>query len=614
MKKRYLLFGAVLALSVAASAVALTGCSAPKEKVPEITERVRYSEATNPYAELTYNEFPGIDDWNAKLTTAPIYYQFEGSYSEAYQGNYNRDYLYMNCYEDGSLHATWGGSSNYYGYWTNIDKSGKENLVLHVLNYNGDEYNGGIYDLVCDKANAEYYEYGSNIYNPLNGGRTVTISGYHYSPISRLEVTTSAENTDYIINDSFTTAGLVVTVHRENGKSIDIDKDSYGKRDCRVQFSGFDGQTEGEQDITVKYINTEVQTTYKVSVLGIKSLAVDTAKGKVNYHVGDELDKTGLSVVATRTDDKPVNVDPMSNRLRFEGFDASEATDSQSVSVTLDGQYTASYDIKVWAIDSLEVDASTAQTEYFVGDKVNKENIKVNATFKDGVTDEISAERFDIEGFDSSAAAESQTVNVSFQGLKKPFTVKIIAPEYTGNAKYGNETGEVKIKIVTPDTCQYTYKGTTLDLGYTTMNVGGTTVYGLTLPEGSPVSQETFDSLHKQYVFDKENFTLSMMSVYEIPSDHRRAEQEPMPGIGGNTEQRFILINEEEGTATLTYKYWYAMHSDTFVCKYTLENGIFTFTECIDSTVGASGSQYANLYKTWRLTENFEALKYTPEE
>lgn len=615
MNKRYLIIGALLTLGVTCSAVALAGCEPPEEKVPEITEKVRYSEKTNPYAELLWNEFPDIDDWAAKQTDAPIYYQFEGSYSEAYQGNYNRDYLYMNCYEDGSLHATWGGRNNYYGYWTNVDKRGNQDLVLHVLNYNGSEYNSGIYDLVCDKTNADYYEYSSNIYNTLNGGRTITISGYHYSPIKSLEITTSPENTDYIINDSFTTKGLVVTVNRENGKSIAIDQESFGKSDCRVKFSGFDGKTEGEQEIKVNYIYTDVEATYKVSVLGIKSIAVDAAKGKVNYHVGDEFDKNGLSVVATRTDDKKVNVDSTSRRLKYEGFDAKEATDKQTITVKLDNTYSATFDIKVYAIDKLEIDASQAKKEYFVGDKVSKDNIKVMATFKDGVTDEVAAARFDIEDFDSSRAVESQTVNVAFQGLKKPFTVKIVAPEFKGTGKYGAEKGEVKIKVVTPDECEYTYKGKTITLNYKTMNAAGKTIYNLSLPAGSSVSEDEFNSLHKQYILDKEDFSLTMATVYEIPSDDRRAEQEPMPGIGGNTEQRFIIIDEEAQTATITYKYWYASNTDTFVCKYTIENGVLTFTQLVKiEQIGGGGASFDKLYKTWTLKDNYEALKYTPPE
>ncbi len=87
-----------------------------------------------------------------------------------------------------------------------------------------------------------------------------------------------------------------------------------------------------------------------------------------------------------------------------------------------------------------------------------------------------------------------------------------------------------------------------------------------------------------------------------------------MPGIGGNTEQRVIFLDSETKEATISYKYWYAAHTDTFICKYTLEGDILTFTDLVKVVqVGGNGSQYGNLHKTWRLTDDFIAYKYTPE-
>ena len=68
MNKRYLLIGGLLAVSVTACAFALAGCNqTPEEQVPEIKETVRYSEKTNPYAELTWQEIKDIDDWSDKV-------------------------------------------------------------------------------------------------------------------------------------------------------------------------------------------------------------------------------------------------------------------------------------------------------------------------------------------------------------------------------------------------------------------------------------------------------------------------------------------------------------------------------------------------------------------
>lgn len=617
MKKRYLIMGGLMVLAVSASAGAFAACAkpAPKEEVvPTITEKIRYTEKTNPYAEVTWNQFPDLENWGEKMKTAPVYYQFEGSYSEAYQGDYSRNYMYINCYEDGSLHATYGGNENYYGFWTNVDRRNKESLSLHILNYNGAEYNGGNYESVCDVKQDEYYEYASTVvWAPSWGTRTVLISGYHYSPVKSLEVTTSDENTNFILNDKFSTEGLIVTVKRENGKSIAIDQQSFGKSDCRVQFSGFSSDEEGDKDITVKYIYSDIETSYKVNVMGISGIEVNAGKGKTTYHVGDELDKTGLEITATRTDGKKVSVDPASNRCTFEGFNAGEETDKQTVTVKLDGGYEASYDIKVVGIKSLSIDPAEVKKEFFVGDNLNTENLVVKATFKDDVEDTIELRRCTFEGFDSSKAVENQTVKVIFQGMEKTYDVKIIAPVFTGNAKYGNETGEVKIKITTPNECEYTYKGKTINLNYNASNIAGKSIYNITLPEDSDVTEEEFNSLQKFYILDKADFSLSTATMYKIPDagggdtpGTDRYENEPNY-VGGGTEQRYIIIDTAAQTATITYKYWYAGQTDTFVCKYTLEGNVLTLTEEISSQLGWGGRSFATLHKTWTLNDDGSA-------
>lgn len=620
MKKRFLLMGGLMVLGAAATAVAFAACetTVPEEQVPVITETVRYTEKTNPYAEVPWQDFSTIDDWAQKQESAAIYYQFEGSYSEAYQGNYSRTFLYMNCYEDGSLHATYG-NENYYGFWTNVDKRGNESLVLHILNYNGKEYNSGIYESVCEAKGEEYYEYASTVvWDPGWGTRTVMINGYHYSPVKSLKVTTSDQNTNFILNDSFSTKGLVVTVERENGKSTIIDEQSFGQSDCRVRFSGFDATEEGDKQITVKYVYTDVETTYNVNVMGVSGIEVSTEEGKTVYHRGDALDKTGIKITATRKDGKKVDVDPDSARCEFSGFDASVAADKQTITVKLDGDFEATYDIKIYDIKSLEIDATDVKKEFFVGDVVDTENLVVKATFLDDVTDDVDVSRIEIQEFDSSSAAERQTVKVVFLGLEKTYDVKIVAPVFTGQAKYDTETGEVSLKIITPDACEFTYGGTTLQLRYSIRNIANKSIYTLALPGDGSVSEETFNALHKNYILDKSDFSLAMATVYEIPSTGDgdtpgtlRYENEPNY-VGGGTEQRYIIIDEAAGTATITYKYWYASNTDIYVCKYTLDGDTLTFTEMVSSQLGWGGTSFGSLHKTWTLHDDGTATRNPP--
>ncbi len=341
MKKRLLLLCCLMTVALAVCALFAVGCGPTEEEVPEITETVRYSEKTNPYAELTWQEYKDIDDWGKKQKEAPIYYQFEGSYSEAYQGNYSRTFLYMNCYEDGSLHATFG-NENYYGFWTNVDRRGRTNVVLHIVRYNDREYNGGVYESVCEAMTHEYYEYSSTIIWDSFGTRTVLISGGHYSPVKSLTV--SGGQTKAMVGDDFSTDGLKVTVTREDGKSTDIDEQSFPQNDCRVKFSGYDSTTEGNHEITVTYINTDVTATYNCEVFGLGGISVDASEAKTTYYIGDTLDTKGLAIKADRNDGEKVSL--AAKRCKFEGFDTSKAAESLAVKIKF-ADFETTYNIKV---------------------------------------------------------------------------------------------------------------------------------------------------------------------------------------------------------------------------------------------------------------------------
>lgn len=530
MNKRKLLIGGLCVVCVASTAAALAGCAkTPEEQVPTITERVRYTEASNPYAELEWKEFADIDDWEEKQTSAPVYYQFEGSYSEAYQGNYSRDYLYMNCYEDGSVHGkvrnTANGNriENYYGYWTNVNSRGKENLVLNILSYNGGEYNQGMYEIVCDTTTG-YYDFASNIaISKWGNQRTMSISGYRYSPVESLTVSTSEASSGCIIGDEMNYSGLVVTVNRENGKSIAIDEESYKDPTCRVKFEGFDSSEAGDIDVKVSYVDTEVSTTYKVKVMGITDIELDATEVVKTYNVGDKIDTTGLVVTATR---------------------------------------------------------------------------------EDGVKTVIGVNKCTVTC--SGDAGKATPVNVEFQGYTKSYNVEI--NPIVLNGKVGEK--DATLKLVSTTACEYELGGVKYELNYGRSLLNGTTYCKLSRPEGSSITDAVWDAMDNNFVINVEEGTLavSKLVVYTISSEGdgstpgtERYENEPCTAIGGGTEQRTLMVDETTGTATLSYKYWYAGQTDTFVCKYEIKDGVLTLTELVSSQVGGNRTNFNSIHKTWKL-------------
>ena len=231
----------------------------------------------------------------------------------------------------------------------------------------------------------------------------------------------------------------------------------------------------------------------------------------------------------------------------------------------------------------------------------------------DGETVSLAANRCTFEGFDTTQATEKQTITIKFADFETSFDIDVVEPTFKGEANYEGGKGEVELKLVTDKNCEIKFNGKTATLNYSTRKIADQTVYNLARPQGdTSLTDAEWNGLHKQFMCDKETLTLSMAMVYTIPDfpQSDRADNEPMPGIGGNTEQRVIFLDAEKGEATISYKYWYAEHTDTFICKYTIEEDILTFTELVKVVqVGGNGSQYSNLHKTWRITEDFMAYR-----
>ncbi len=699
MKKHIAIIGTVLAAGFLFNVVGLAACTpeSPEEYVPEITERVRYSEKTNPYAELTWEQIPNIENWAEKSKTAPIYYQFEGNYAEGWQGNYDRDYLFMDCYEDGSLYGTCQ-SQTYIGWWYNVTDAGQEGLTLNILTQNGQEYNSGGYGVSLQQLGSDgYYEFSGNIVGSQNG-RLMPINGFHYSPIKNITVDTSGAKTKYVEGDSFSSTGLSISIERENGKTAMVDAQSYEDRvrNKRISFTGFDSDSAGKKTVTVHYLNEAATKSFDVdvykvtaieAVLGDKAkknyhvgqefsdadikimatvegtsdkielsqgysfggydpqatgeqtvtvtygegesalttqfkitsyamkdngLSLNSEFAKTEYHLGDPLDTENLMIEATYTDDQTDTV--LASDCKITGYEPNKSGD-QTVTVEFGGQQ-KTYQVHVYGVTSFTVNTDSAKKEYFVGDDFDSTGIVVSATFEDNETEEIALNRVKFDGFTSDAADDSVEITADFAGKTQTFTVKVTAPVYTGTGKYGGTKGEVKIKITTPEECEVTFNGKTATVGYSIMNVGGRTIYGLsssTTPSG--LTEDEWKGLHKQYEFDRESMSLSMILVYEIPDNGyaagtSRFEYEPFkPEIGGYCEQRYLFIDEDAQTVTLTYKYWNAGSSDTWVMKYTLdpETNKMTFTEVIDSQIGGSGKSFAEMRKEWILHDDFTA-------
>lgn len=107
------------------------------------------------------------------------------------------------------------------------------------------------------------------------------------------------------------------------------------------------------------------------------------------------------------------------------------------LSVKADANAWASFDdfslkaVAAPAVESIAIATAPTKTKYQVGDSLDLTGLVVNATYKDGqgadVVLSVDANSLEVTGFDSSAAAEAQTITVAYQGKIATFTVTVQA-------------------------------------------------------------------------------------------------------------------------------------------------------------------------------------------
>ena len=355
--KRIILLS-IMALVFILCMVALVACGGdegePDTDTPptQQTERIKFSNTDgvegatkNPNAGKNWDEFKELTDWEEKWNNDDLYYVFEGVYTDSSLST--NTYLYMNCYEDGLIHARFA-DENFYGYWTNVDDNGNISIVLHVLAYdNGTvcaEYNHGIYEEFAGAYDGPYYDYQSSIIWSKYSTRIVMIYGYRYAPLSGISVDASKAKCEYLIGDPLDTNLLDVTVSRDGGKTDKVDEVT-GEY-TPLDFAGYDPDKEGTQTITVTYGREKVTATYDVTVVGIKSLTIDLKNAKREYRLGDKVDNAGINVTVTYKNGATREIS--AENYTVTGFDSSAVTDKQTLTVTY-GDASATYDISVVA-------------------------------------------------------------------------------------------------------------------------------------------------------------------------------------------------------------------------------------------------------------------------
>ena len=221
--------------------------------------------------------------------------------------------------------------------------------------------------------------------------------------------------TQYYVGDTLDPTGITVTATYNNGTTAEVDGWIIG---------GFDSSEPAEAlELSVIYVTPELVTLTAERKLSVRIDAVVatsiTANGelsKTEYFVGEELETSGITVTASYNNGTSAEI----SGWTISGFDSTTAAENQILSVnyvnengeTLTATQTLTVNINPIVATSITVTGDLSKTEYFVGEELETSGIAVTATYNNGTSAIVSG--WLVSGFDSSIAAENQTLTVNY--------------------------------------------------------------------------------------------------------------------------------------------------------------------------------------------------------
>ena len=276
-------------------------------------------------------------------------------------------------------------------------------------------------------------------------GKTATFKVTVKNEITRISVKTAPSKTTYIKGEELDLTGGIITVTYEDGSTIEIPMTSN-----EVEITGYNGQEEGEQEITVTY--AEKTATFKVTVRNeITGISIKSAPSKTTYIKGEELDLTGGIITVTYEDGSIVEVPMTSSEVEITGYNEQEEGE-QEITVTYAGE-TATFIITVKnEITGISIKAAPSKTTYIKGENLDLTGGIITVTYEDESTAEmpITSNGVEIIGYNEQEEGE-QEITVTYAGKTATFKVTV-----------KNEITGISIKTAPSKT---TYiKGENLDL------------------------------------------------------------------------------------------------------------------------------------------------------
>ncbi|MCL2125862.1 MAG: PASTA domain-containing protein [Oscillospiraceae bacterium] len=230
--------------------------------------------------------------------------------------------------------------------------------------------------------------------------------------LTSIEVTQPGK-TQYIIGESYSTNGMLITAKYNNGTTRNV------TASCTI--SGFDSSTLGNKTLTVSYYEGGVTRTAQISI-SVAQLALTridvSPPSKKDYVIGESLETGGMSVTAVYNNNATKDV---TASCSVSGFDSS-TSGSKTITVSYsEGGITKTAQFAVTVrniIMRLDITPPT-KTNYNHGEEFSMSGMIVAAVYSDNTTKNVTGS-CTISGFDSSTSGGKEiTVSYTEDGVTR---------------------------------------------------------------------------------------------------------------------------------------------------------------------------------------------------
>ena len=238
--------------------------------------------------------------------------------------------------------------------------------------------------------------------------------------LKNIEITTPPTKTSYFEGENFDKTGMVVTAKYNSKKnpSVVLDSSSYS-------ISNGTNLQAGQTSVIISYEDKTVNQTISVEKNSVTDLKIITPPTKTEYKEGQNFDKTGMVIEATR---KNGSKETVTNYTIEDGNNLK--VDQTKVTISYEDK-TVEQDITVIPnpLMEIKVDKAPNKTNYVVGQNFDKTGMVITGVYKDESTVEILD--YTIEN-GNNLTKEQTSVTISYLGKTTTQDITVVEKAITG--------------------------------------------------------------------------------------------------------------------------------------------------------------------------------------